>query len=241
MSASGALASAQGVPVLRRGNIDIIGFGASSFGSGLGGITVSSTGVPITNGSFTLGAPSNNGGGGVRVSAAVTRRVRLYGEWAYTAGSRNNFSNNYINTAGINPGDTPTTYQVTLSAQTSFQEGLGGLEWLFPIRRFPHVVPYVDVGVGVIALGGGANASVIGGAPTTGANFSVSIQGRHFIGSGGVGVCYYFTERAGLRLELDGVFGPQSHGNAEVGAGVVTPNGATHLGQFVYGFFYQIH
>jgi hypothetical protein len=229
--------SAQGVPFLQKGQVNVVGFGLSAFGSSLGGVTLTSTGLAFPNGSFTLGAPSSNGGGGIRLDFSLARRVRLYGEWAYIGGSHNNF--NQIYTLA---GPPPTTYQVTLSEHSSFQQITGGMEWLFPIRASPRIVPYVNVGVGGIALGGGVSASVVGGAPAPDSTFSTTVPGRRFVVTTGAGFSYYFTERAGLRLGIDGVIGPQAGSTSgSIGSNVVIPNGATHLGRFVYGFFYQIH
>jgi hypothetical protein len=228
--------SAQGVPFLEKGQVNVIGFGLSAFASSLGGVTLTSTGVALGNGPFTLGAPSSNGGGGIRLDFSLARRIRLYGEWAYIGGSHDTFNQIYILA-----GSPPTANQVTLSEHSSFQQITGGMEWLIPIRASLRIVPYVNVGFGGIALGGGVNASVVG-APTPGSIFSSTIPGRRFVVTTGAGFSYYFTERAGLRLGIDGIIGPQARStNGSTGSNVVTPNGATHLGRFVYGFFYQIH
>lgn len=227
---------AQGVPIFHRGVLDVGGFGLSAFGSSLGGVSVSGSSLAFGTSAFTVGAPTSNGGGGFRSAWAATRRIRLYGEWSYIGGSAAAFNENHIV-----QGAPPTNQQVTLNAQTSFSNFTGGLEYLFPLTRWPKIVPYVQAGAGALRIGGGASVSTIGGTPAPGQVFSNRILDFRGIGTGGAGVRYYFTDRAGLRFELDAVFGPQS-GSAGAGASeAVVPNGTTHAGRFVYGFFYEIH
>jgi hypothetical protein len=226
---------AQGVPILQRGNLDVSGFGLSTFQSSLGGVSVSGTSLAFGAAAFSVGAPSSNGGGGVRVAWAAARRIRIYGEWSYLGGSRNDFNEHHIV-----EGTPPTTQQVTLKASTSFQNAGGGVEWLFPILRTPKLVPYVQTGLGTINITGGASVSTIGRAPSPEDTFSSRIEDTRLVWGGGAGFRYYFTERAGLRFEINTLVGPQSNSGNTAAAEAVVPNGATHLARFVYGFFYQI-
>ena len=225
---------AQGVPILIPGNLDVTAFGTSAFGSSLGSVTVSSSGIPSEKGTFTVGAPSSNGGGGVRATWAITRRIRLYAEWSYIAGSRNN-----VNTNWILAGPPESTRQITLNVDTSFNDVIGGLEWLFPIVRNPKLIPYLQVGAGTIIPGGSVSGSNIGATP--GGTFSAAIQGARVVWSGGSGIRYYFTERAGLCVEVDGLFGPGSAAGTISGSPAVITHGSTHSGRFVYGFVYTFH
>jgi hypothetical protein len=222
----------QGVPVLHAGNIEVSGFGTALFGSTLGGLTSTnpSPGMPT----FTIVSPSSNGGGGAEADWALTARVRLYAEWTYIAGGLTVFNQDYV----VNPpaGATLASTGRSLSAETSSYSVLGGAQVLFPWARRPKIVPYGSLGLGVLGSKGGSSSATIGGAP--GLTSSGSLRATSLAAVGGVGLRYYFTERAGLRFEVNGIFGPSRSVTVGPIPATVSAN-PTHFGRFVFGVFYQ--
>jgi hypothetical protein len=231
-----AAAQAQGVPVLQRGNVEVSGFGTSNFGSTLGGLSArnSSPGMPP----FSIVTPSSNGGGGVQGTYSFAARWRIYCEWSYIAGGKIDFNQVY---AFAVPNS--ITNSQSLSATTSAWNADAGAQYLFLLHRLPKIVPYLSAGLGALGTRGGSSGSTVGGPIGTLYSFSNSVQAQTLVGSGGVGARYYFTERAGLRFEIDGFFGlSQSAGNVSVnGAASPLSSGNPHFGRAVFGFFYQLH
>ncbi len=229
-------AGAQGVPVLQRGNLELSGFGLSDFGSTTGGIISagSAPGVPP----FSIVTPSSNGGGGVQFDVAVARRVRLYAEWSFMAGGRVEFNQDYFLATG-----NPTTTRQSLIAETSTWDAQGGAQFLLPMKALPRFVPYVSGGLGVLGTRGGGSGAIIGASANTPFSYSGSVQTRAVTGSFGIGARYYFTERAGLRFELDGFlgWGPATTTLSLAATTLAVANEPPRFGRVGFGVFYQFH
>jgi hypothetical protein len=223
---------AQGVPVLERNDIEVGVFGASTFGSALGGLAVGTGSGGL--GLVTVVTPSSNGALGAQVGWSVLRRLRIYGEWAYVAGGTVGLNQDYVlNTPAL------ADRRRDLRAHTrSYDTGVG-MHVLFPLQRAPKLVPYVQLGVSAVATSGGFSSAVIGDSP--GANSSSTDHSTSVGVSAGGGFRYYFTERAGLRVELKGSFAGSSSGDIAVeNLRLAVPGTEQRFGRFSFGVFYQI-
>ena len=205
MAASSAFG--QGVPVLKKGNFEIGAFGGSTFGSGIGQLNTQINGRPYAT-------PPSNGAIGTHFGLAASSHVVVYGEWAYLVGSRAEANQDLYLTNG-------TGSRASVDGHLNAMDVNGGLEYRFQPKKSPKLVPYFLAGVGGIRSSVDFSQSQIG--TTKGSAFTSSIHQTSLVGTAGGGVRFFFTEHAGLRVELKGYEGQHS----------------VHFGRLAFGLFYQ--
>jgi hypothetical protein len=205
----------QGVPVLKRGNFELGGFAAFTFG---GTATPNLDFTVFGLGKANYAPPQSNGGGGVHIGVAMSKRVMVFGEFGYLSGGQGQIVNDSYTVGG------PGVQRLYAQFKSSAVQGEGGLEVRFPTSRAPKLVPYLSLGAGVLRTTGSLSQGSIGDSPPgLKSTFSGSLHVNSTIGSGGGGVRYFFTEHAGLRAEVKG-FGGQHD---------------LRFGRLVFGLFYQ--
>jgi hypothetical protein len=184
--------SAQSVPVLRQGNLELTAIGGFNGGGSLSSVATTAVNTGATP--LQVVTPSSNGSIGLRFSGSLTRRLLATVEWTYIAGGRIEFNQDYYFAQAA-----PTTLRTTVDAHASTMEFNGGLEYLFPITRAKRLIPFASVGGSAFRSAGDLTFAAIGGPP--GNQFSGRFRTYHpAIGEGG-GLRYYFGERVGFRVE----------------------------------------
>jgi len=217
MLASTASLFGQGVPVLKRGNVELGGFAAFTFGG--------SATVPLDFSQFGLSKaqyspPQSNGGGGVHAGVALSKHVMLYGEYAFLTGGKADIVDDAYNR------NAPAQTRVYANAKNNSTEFEGGVEVRFETRKAPKLVPYFSVGAGIVRTSGSLSQGSIGSSPPgPQSTFSGVLHATNIAANGGGGVRYFFTEHAGLRVEAKGFAG----------------DGDLRFGRLVFGLFYQFH
>ena len=207
----------QGVPVLKRGNVELGGFGGATFGSSINQLSTAgfvARGANVAQQTFLT--PSSNGLAGAHFGLALSRNFVLYGEVAYLAGGRFQFNQDvYVTDA------TRVEQRITADGSLNSVDFNGGLEYRWQTRRIPKLVPYLTAGVGGLRSSINLQQAALGQSP--GLKFSGTFTETQAAGNGGGGIRYFFTEHAGLRVEMKGYKGEQGLG----------------FGRLAFGLFYQ--
>jgi len=190
-----APARSQSVPVFSGGNIEGALIGAFNFGGSL-----SSVAARAVNGNadpIDIVTPSSNGSIGGQLAISLSRHLLIAIEGAYVAGSKVQFTQDYFLAPA--PGGTATTQRTSVDARASTVDLNAEVQYRFVVRRMPRTVPYLILGGGVLRSSGDLTLAIIGDIP--GKSSSGSFRTYHAAVHSGGGVRYYFTERAGFRVE----------------------------------------
>ena len=162
--------------------------------------------------------PSSNGEVGVHAGVALSSRFVVYGEAAYLAGGRLDVNRDFYVRNDANP--------VEQRAYTDGRLGSfdinGGFEYRWQTKRNPKLVPYISGGAGAIRTNVNLQQGSLGLA-RPGQTYSTSTRNTSAVGNGGGGVRYFFTEHAGLRVEMKGFKGESG----------------ISFGRLSFGLFYQ--